>query len=305
MTASPRAREGIYRRISLRMYGDEKFMRLSPLLPSGQALWFYLLTGPHTGPIPGVFVAGRAALAEALGWDLEAFDTHLAELMTEGLVEFDKGSRLWFIPNAIRHNMPQNPNVVTSWRTQWMLLPECSMRDRIHTVIAQVLYDLSEAFGKAFGAASGKAFEKDSSKPLLKASGNDCPNQEAGSRKQEQEDPPPPTRVAVDTTEVFAMVSDWTPSPAFTVQAKLAGVPIKDEAFIDAGRREFTAYWLTRPEHTKTQAEWEHALAKSLKRDLARAAAVPRSTPARRPSSHTGFESKDYTAGVNADGSLA
>lgn len=181
MSTAPKAREGIYRRISLRMYGDERFMRLSPLQPSGQALWLYLLTGPHTGPIPGVFVAGRAALAEALGWELEAFDIHLAELTVEGLVEFDKTSRLWFIPNALKHNMPQNPNVVTSWRNQWTLLPECAMRVRIQSAIAEVLHNLSEAFGRSFDAASGKAFAK----ALPKHLGNDCPNQDTDSRKQE------------------------------------------------------------------------------------------------------------------------
>lgn len=98
------AAEGIYRRVSVRLWSDEKVRRLSALKPSGQALWLYLLTGPHTGPIPGVFVAGRAALAEALEWEIEDFDACLAELTGQGLVSFDRPSRLWFIPNAVKHN---------------------------------------------------------------------------------------------------------------------------------------------------------------------------------------------------------
>jgi uncharacterized protein YdaU (DUF1376 family) len=119
--------------------------------------------------------------------------------------------------------------------------------------------------------------------------------------------PPPPARAPEPSIEVFAMHSGWQPSPAFQVQAKLAGLPVRDEAFIASGTREFIGYWLTRPGECKTAAEWDHALAKSLKHEQARAASAQQQRPAaaRRPTSHTGFAEKDYTAGVNPDGSLA
>ncbi|MCE4343948.1 hypothetical protein ABQW67_19700 [Xanthomonas hortorum] len=63
-----------YRKVEVRTWGDEKFRALSPMPPSGQGLWLYLITGPHTGPIPGLFRAGRAAMAEELEWEMEAFD---------------------------------------------------------------------------------------------------------------------------------------------------------------------------------------------------------------------------------------
>jgi hypothetical protein len=164
------------------MYGDERFMRLSPLLPSGQALWIYLLTGPHTGPIPGVFVVGRAALAETLGWDVEDFAKAFQEVIDEGLVEFDSKTRLCFIPNAIRHNAPQNPNVVKSWRTHWRLLPECELRHRVFEHVQGSLGMVSEAFAAAFEEACGKAFEK----PAGKSSREDLAKQAAESSIQEE-----------------------------------------------------------------------------------------------------------------------
>jgi len=185
MSVAPRPSEGIYRRVTVRMYGDERFTRLSPLQPSGQALWLYLLTGPHTGPIPGVFVAGRAALAETLAWDSEAFAKAFAEVLAEGLVLFDEKTRLCFIPNAIRHNAPPNPNVVKSWRAHWLLLPECPMREQIREHILTALTEVSEAFGKAFEEACGKTFVKASGKTLPKTSPKHMAKQEAGSRKQE------------------------------------------------------------------------------------------------------------------------
>lgn len=164
MKAGSSNREGIYRRVSVRMYTDEKFMRLSPVQPSGQSLFIYALTGPHTGPIPGVFVTGKAAMAETLGWDSEAFGEAFAEVSGEGLIEFDPKTRLWFIPNAIKHNMPANPNVVLSWRGPWSLLPECAARDRIAERLLTSLAELSEAFGKAFVQACGKPSPKHSAK---------------------------------------------------------------------------------------------------------------------------------------------
>ena len=176
--------EGIYRRLTVRMYGDQRFMRLSPLLPSGQALWMYLLTGPHTGPIPGVFVAGRAALAEALGWDAQAFQKAFAEVLSEGLAEFDEKTRMCFIPNAIHHNTPPNPNVVKSWRAPWLQLPECDLRGRIFDHLQSALSEVSDAFGKAFEETCGKPFENASPKASPKHMAKQ--EQEAGDRKQEK-----------------------------------------------------------------------------------------------------------------------
>ena len=221
MSVAPRPSEGIYRRVTVRMYGDERFTRLSALQPSGQALWLYLLTGPHTGPIPGVFVAGRAALAETLGWDSEAFAKAFAEVLAEGLALFDEKTRLCFIPNAIRHNAPPNPNVVKSWRAHWLLLPECPMREQIRMHILAALTEVSEAFGKAFDDACGKTFGKASEMPLPKTSPKHMAKQEAGSRKQDIEDHPPKgTRLS----------PDWTPTVEDIAYADKHGVPWQIEA---------------------------------------------------------------------------
>jgi hypothetical protein len=179
--------EGVYRRVSVRMWGDEKFRQLTPIQPSGQALWLYLLTGPHTGQIPGVFVAGRAALAEALDWELEDFDRCAAELTAQGLVQFDRTTRCWFIPNAVRHNPPANPNVVLGWRTTWALLPEGAMRAEIGRCILAALRGISEPCAKAFGEVLGNPSPKASGKAFAKASKAPSPKQETGNRKQEQE----------------------------------------------------------------------------------------------------------------------
>ena len=72
MSARNMKSEDIYRTILVRMWGDDKFNRLSPLPPCGAGLWIYLLTGPHSNQI-GFFRAGEMMLAEELGWELKAF----------------------------------------------------------------------------------------------------------------------------------------------------------------------------------------------------------------------------------------
>jgi len=110
---------------------------------------------------------------------------------------------------------------------------------------------------------------------------------------------------AIDN-EVFAMTAEWLPGPGFTVQAKLAGLPVLDAAAMAEGLNEFRGFWLAKSHELRTQAEWDNALAKSLKTRQVLAASRPQPQAAqRRAGSHAGFQAKDYTAGVNADGSLA
>lgn len=182
-TFNTNAPTDIYRRVLVRMWSDNTFMRLSPLPPSGQSLYLYALTGPQTGPIPGVFVCGRAAMAEALNWEDEDFAKAFDEVLQEALCEFHPKTRLWFIPGALKHNMPANPNVVKSWRGPLALLPECDLRDRIIEHFRTVLFTLSDAFGKAFDDALGSP----SDKPFAKPSGKALPKHSAKQRTENRE----------------------------------------------------------------------------------------------------------------------
>lgn len=107
---------------------------------------------------------------------------------------------------------------------------------------------------------------------------------------------------AIDN-EVFPITAEWTPGPGFTAQAKLAGLPVLDTAAMAEGLNEFRGFWMAKPHEIRTQAEWDNALAKSLKTRQVHAASRPQ--PQRRTGSHAGFATKDYTAGVNPDGTLA
>jgi hypothetical protein len=173
MAARRKDREqGIFRRITVRMWGDAKVMALSRPPPCGQVLWVHLLTGEQTDIIPGLCKAGEAAFAEQLGWPLEGFRKAFREVEALGMAKADWDARVVWVPKAIDHNPPASPNVVKSWADAWDRIPECGLKVEAHGVLRAFLQGMSEPFVKAFD----EACPKPSAMP--------CGNQE---QEQEQE----------------------------------------------------------------------------------------------------------------------
>lgn len=78
----------------------------------------------------------------------------------------DFKARLVWLPNAIKHNRPESPNVVRSWGAEFDLLPECDLKREAYTALRTAIHGLGEAFGKAFGKPSPKLFQKPSAKAM-------------------------------------------------------------------------------------------------------------------------------------------
>lgn len=203
-----------YRKVEVRTWGDEKFRKLSPMPSCGQGLWLYLMTGPHTTSVPGLFRAGRAALAESLGWSQDAFDEAFEEVFREGMAKADWHHRVVWIPNSIKHNEPASPNVVKSWATELDLIPECELKEEAVAGIAAALAAMNPAFSEAFALLEqpsktcGKASRKPSAKPLPKT----LANQE---QEQEQE----------ETLALTALASVKVPMSADDVERVYAPYP--------------------------------------------------------------------------------
>lgn len=153
-----------YRKVKITMWDDPKFRALSALPPSGQSLFIYLLTSPFTGIIPGLFKAGRAAMAEELGWEQEAFDLALGEGISLGMVKADLKARVFWLPNAAAHNPPASVNVIKSWSRAFELLPDCDLKWQAWDSLQATCYAVSEAMGKAYDMAM--PLPKDKAKPL-------------------------------------------------------------------------------------------------------------------------------------------
>lgn len=141
--------------LETRMWNDEKFVKLSRLPPSGQSLWIYLLSGPHTVQarmVPGVYVIGRAGIAEALHWSLEEFDACFAELAGRKMAVADWDAQILWLPNVLKRHLPRSPDNVRAWRTTWDLMPDCALKRKIHRAI-KPLIARDEHFARAFDEA--------------------------------------------------------------------------------------------------------------------------------------------------------
>jgi hypothetical protein len=183
-----------YSKIDRRMWADEKFRRLNAPQPCGQALFIYLLTNPFVGVVPGLYSAGAAMLAEALQWNIEAFRDSFQELLREGLVKADFEARLLWIPNAIRYNQPENPNVVKGWQCAWDELPECVLKREAWESLRENLSDRGNDWVVAFVSScpepSAKGSAKGMPKGLRKGSAKGMANQEQEQEQEQEKEQP-------------------------------------------------------------------------------------------------------------------
>lgn len=269
-----------YRKVKITMWDDPKFRALSPLPPGGQSLFIYLLTGPFTGIIPGLYKAGRAAMAEELGWEVEAFDLALGEVLALGMAKVDLKARVFWLPNAVKHNPPASINVVKSWARAFELLPDCQLKYEAFDVLKASCYAVSEAIGMAFDKAF--ALPKDMPKPL--ASGIQIAvsskqlltpslsereeefQEQAGIRQQQQ---PPPTQAPRYLEGVdepigkFTMTDAWLPSRDFRRRAAMWGVQLPEPDYLPTELAEFSAYWGAEMK-VFTQIQWEQKFARHI-----------------------------------------
>jgi hypothetical protein len=184
-----------YRKVEVRTWSDKRFRELSRMPPSAQGLWLYLLTGPHTTLMPGLFDIGRAGLAERLHWSLTDFDRCFAELERIEMAFADWDAGVVWLPNALRHNPPANPNIIVRWGADIELVPECVLRRRALEALERHVTGRSakfiEAFEREFGAVLARCREleaEDAVRGIAHGCGNGSGNGSAnGSRNQDQE----------------------------------------------------------------------------------------------------------------------
>lgn len=162
-----------YRKVDPRIWNDEKFRMLSD---NGKLAFFFLLTHPQQTML-GAMRATIPGLAAEIGWSEEAFREAFREALAKGMAEHDERACLVALPNFLKYNRPESPNVVKAWADALDLLPECSLKSRVIARSKAFAEGLPEAFAKALPEAFAKSM----------------PNQE---QEQEQEHTPPALRAS-------------------------------------------------------------------------------------------------------------
>ncbi len=188
--------EGLYSRVTRRMWLSRDFLALSAPKPNARTLWLRLLTGPELGQIPGLFRVTRAGLAEALDWPVPAFERCLKEITDKGMATHDRASGLMWVPRAIHHNAPDNHNVVIGWRQAWKELPDCELRDTASTYLHEWCNVRGDVWARAWVNVTG--YVSPNVTPIRGG-------EQKREQEQEQEIPPTPPQ----TSELADRARRW------------------------------------------------------------------------------------------------
>lgn len=150
-----------FQRVSTAMWRDSGFLRLPD---DTKLLWCRLLTGPERTSLPGLIVTGRAALAEAMGWEVDrfriAFDplTALKPWSGRPMARADWSACVVWMPRAVYHCTPANPNIVLGWQGPWNLVPECDLKEEARSVLSVRISELGTDFVRALRRVLGNGF---------------------------------------------------------------------------------------------------------------------------------------------------
>lgn len=135
-----------YRKIDTKIWNDEKFNSLSD---DAKLVWFFLLTHPGLTSL-GAMRATIQGLAAELKRSEKRFRIPFEELLKRGMVKVDETAFTILIPNFLKYNPPDNPNVVKSWVRVLDRIPEGRLKDELLQGVMCVLEGYGEPYREPF-----------------------------------------------------------------------------------------------------------------------------------------------------------
>jgi hypothetical protein len=150
-----------YRKVDPRIWNDAKFRALSD---DGKLVFVLLLTHPSMTAL-GAMRSTCAGLAEELGWEANRFREAFGEALDKGMADHDPDACLMSLPNFVKYNAPESPNVVKAWAAALDLLPECELKNRTVARAGAFAKAMSHAFAEALPEAFAKAMANQEQEP--------------------------------------------------------------------------------------------------------------------------------------------
>jgi hypothetical protein len=141
-----------YRVIRCLIWNDDKFPFASDAC---QLVFFHMLTTPMSSPF-GLYKASLEALAAEKRWTPKAYREAFEEASAIGFVKYDERAQVVFIPNFLKYNAPNNPNVLRAWYNAFIEIPDSQLKHEF----LRSLSTLCDSFGKGFREAFGEAWRK-------------------------------------------------------------------------------------------------------------------------------------------------
>ena len=167
-----------YRKIDVRIWNDAKFISLSN---SAKLIFLFLITHPQMTAL-GAMRATPQGLAAELQMTPEAFAEAFAEALAQGLAKHDRDACCIWLPNFLKYQSAESPNVLRNWVKQVEYIPECSLKTLAVAGLRAYAEGLSKGFLKAFTEAFPEDFPESVSSKQLAVSSKSLtpPSQEKG-----------------------------------------------------------------------------------------------------------------------------
>ncbi len=134
--------------------------------------------------------------AEKRRWVRGRFERAFREIEKARMLYYDPSVCCIVLPNFLKHNEPESPNVVKNWPRAYELIPECKLKVDLLVAARAFLVGLQrrgfvEAFDEAFGMTSRKASSKTNGKLYT--------NQEQELEQEQEQDSLYPSAADFDT----------------------------------------------------------------------------------------------------------
>ena len=235
-----------FRKIDVRIWNDAKFRALSHY---GKLVFIMLLTHPGMTAL-GAMRATPEGLGAELKMEPKAFREAFEEVLRQGLAEYDEEASCVFVPNFVRYQAAESPNVIKAWAKQLEWIPEGPLKARAVAGVQAFVEGYGEAFNKAFRESFGKT----------------STNQKAESSKQKDGEPHfaqsalPPAPSAGSPESGRVLNRDGVEPDADKLASLLATPsPAKPAKRINSGvsrfKERFDEFWNTFAyKHSKTRA---------------------------------------------------
>lgn len=135
-----------YRKVATVIWNDERFRTLSD---RAQLVFLFVLTHPHMTSLGAMRATVDGLCCEHGKWPPKVFSEAFQECVARGMVEVDKSASFIGLPKFLKHNGPENPNVVKSWGKVWDDIPECGLKTELIERVCDCIKSLSKGFAKA------------------------------------------------------------------------------------------------------------------------------------------------------------
>lgn len=139
-----------YRKIDVQIWNDA---RMAGLKPAAKLAFVFLITHPNMTSI-GAMRATVQGLAAELGVSPKDF----AEVFDKGMAKYDEKALCVFLPNFLKYQSAESPNVIKNWVKQIAYIPEGFLKDEAVSSLKAYVEGMREGFRKAFHEAFRKEY---------------------------------------------------------------------------------------------------------------------------------------------------